>query len=74
MKFTFLLAVLAVFVAVEAAPAETNAQRLARGLPPLYPQNLKRGTPVAAAKRNEPSYAKRGNAAEAAKRGQPSGY
>jgi hypothetical protein len=46
MKFTFAIAALAALVAVHAAPAETNAQRMARGLPPLYPANLKRGTPV----------------------------
>jgi len=46
MKFTFVIAILAALLVVEAAPVETNAQRMARGLPPLYPQNLKRGTPV----------------------------
>ena len=46
MKFTFVIAILAALLVVEAAPFETNAQRMARGLPPLYPANLKRGTPV----------------------------
>ena len=47
MKFTTVIAVLAGAAAVSALPstAETNAQRLARGLPPLPP--ARRGTPVA---------------------------
>ena len=45
MKFTAVLAVLAGAAAVSASPGvETNAQRLARGLPPLPP--ARRGTPV----------------------------
>lgn len=48
MNFTFVVAFLAAALAVGAAPiGETNAQRLARGLPPLAPSNLKRGSPVA---------------------------
>ena len=45
MKFTTVLAVLASAVAVFAQPSETNAERFARGLPPLPP--ARRGTPVA---------------------------
>jgi hypothetical protein len=47
MKF-FVIAIFAAFAAVGAAPIpfETNAQRMARGLPPSFPPNLKRGTPV----------------------------
>ena len=46
MKFTTVFAVLAGAAAVSARPGvETNAQRLARGLPPLPP--VRRGTPVA---------------------------
>lgn len=38
MNFTSLLAFLAVALAVSATPiAETNGQRMARGLPPLAP-------------------------------------
>ena len=44
MQFTLVLAIFAAFAAVGAAPTETNAQRMARGLPPLAP--VKR-TPVA---------------------------
>ncbi|KIM77039.1 hypothetical protein PILCRDRAFT_825790 [Piloderma croceum F 1598] len=55
MKFTFVIAMLAALLVVEAVPVETNAQRMARGLPPLYPQNLKRGTPVDVARRGGPS-------------------
>jgi hypothetical protein len=46
MKFTFVIAIFAAIVAVGAIPVETNAERMARGLPPLSPVNLKRGTPV----------------------------
>ena len=46
MKFAFVVAIFAAFVAVGASPVETNAQRMARGLPPLYPQALKRGSPL----------------------------
>jgi len=46
MRFTIVFAILAALAVVEAVPVETNAQRMARGLPPLYPSNLKRGTPV----------------------------
>lgn len=47
MNFTFFVAVFAAVLAVGAAPtAETNAQRLARGLPPLAPVQ-KRGSPSA---------------------------
>jgi len=54
MKFATVTAVLAAAVAsVSAAAHETNAHRMARGLPPLPP--MRRGTPVAAAKRNQPS-------------------
>jgi hypothetical protein len=45
MKFTAVLAVLASAVAVYARSSETNAERFARGLPPLPP--ARRGTPVA---------------------------
>jgi hypothetical protein len=45
MKFTTVLAVLASAIAVYAQPSETNADRFARGLPPLPP--ARRGTPVA---------------------------
>ncbi|KAG2095058.1 hydrophobin [Suillus cothurnatus] len=50
MKFT---SVLALAVAATVVSAETNADRLARGLPPLAP--ARRGTPVARAKRTSPS-------------------
>ncbi|KAG2076385.1 hydrophobin-1 precursor [Suillus decipiens] len=50
MKFA---SVLALAVAVTVVSAETNAERLARGLPPLAP--ARRGTPVARAKRSSPS-------------------
>jgi len=54
MKFTTLVAVLAVAVAsVESRPSETNGERLARGLPPLPPS--RRATPVAGARRSGPS-------------------
>lgn len=44
MNFTFVLAVFAAVLAVGAAPTgDTNAQRLARGLPPLAPVQ-KRGS------------------------------
>jgi hypothetical protein len=46
MKFAVVLAIFAAFVAVGAAPVETNAQRMARGLPPLYPPSMKRASPV----------------------------
>jgi hypothetical protein len=46
MKFTTVIAILAGAAAVSARPGtETNAQRMARGLPPLPP--ARRGTPVA---------------------------
>jgi len=55
MNFTFFVAVFAAVLAVGAAPtAETNAQRLARGLPPLAPVQ-KRGSPSAVAKRSAAS-------------------
>jgi hypothetical protein len=47
MQFTLVFAIFAACVAVGASPVETNGQRMARGLPPLYPPNMKRGTPVA---------------------------
>ncbi|KAJ6480922.1 hypothetical protein C8R45DRAFT_1004083 [Mycena sanguinolenta] len=47
--FTILLAV----ATVGAARIDTNAYRMARGLPPNAP--VKRGTPVLAAKRGGPS-------------------
>ncbi|KAG2352352.1 hydrophobin [Suillus spraguei] len=50
MKFA---SVLALAVAATVVSAETNAERLARGLPPLAP--ARRGTPVARAKRSWPS-------------------
>ncbi|KAG2754306.1 hydrophobin-1 precursor [Suillus brevipes Sb2] len=50
MKFA---SVLAVAVAATVVSAETNAERMARGLPPLAP--ARRGTPVARAKRTSPS-------------------
>jgi len=55
MKFTTIIAVLAATAAsVESKPSsETNADRLARGLPPLPPS--RRATPVAAARRSSPS-------------------
>jgi len=48
MQFTLVLTIFAGFAAVGASLAETNAQRMARGLPPLPP--VKR-TPVAGAMR-----------------------
>ncbi|KDR76991.1 hypothetical protein GALMADRAFT_246172 [Galerina marginata CBS 339.88] len=54
MKFTTVVAVLAAAVAsVESRPSETNADRLARGLPPLPP--TRRATPIAGARRSSPS-------------------
>jgi len=54
MKFFTVFAILAaVIVAACASHAETNAVRLARGLPPLPPH--RRSTPVAAARRSAPS-------------------
>ncbi|KAG1873002.1 hydrophobin [Suillus subalutaceus] len=50
MKFA---SVLALAVAATVVSAETNADRMARGLPPLAP--ARRGTPVARAKRTAPS-------------------
>ncbi|KIM77042.1 hypothetical protein PILCRDRAFT_825797 [Piloderma croceum F 1598] len=70
MNFTFVLAILAALLVVGAAPVETNGDRMARGLPPLYPAKLRRGTLVDVAKRGEPS--KRATHADAAKRGEPS--
>ncbi|KAF9011752.1 fungal hydrophobin-domain-containing protein [Cyathus striatus] len=52
MKFTTVFAVLAATAATVAATPETNAQRLARGLPPNPP--ARRATPVGA-KRSTPS-------------------
>lgn len=46
MKFTSAIAFLAVIVAVTAAPSETNAKRMARGLPPRAPIIHDRATPV----------------------------
>ncbi|KAF5384258.1 hypothetical protein D9615_003437 [Tricholomella constricta] len=54
MKFTAVFAVAAAAAAsVGAVPAETNANRLARGLTPLPP--VRRATPVGAARRSSPS-------------------
>ncbi|KAF8152957.1 fungal hydrophobin-domain-containing protein [Crassisporium funariophilum] len=53
MKFTTVFAVLAAAAASVAATPTTNAERLARGLPLLPP--VRRGTPVAAARRSSPS-------------------
>ncbi|KAG1752250.1 hydrophobin [Suillus lakei] len=50
MKFA---SVLALAAAATVVSAETNADRLARGLPPMAP--ARRATPVAAAKRTSPS-------------------
>ncbi|KAG2347183.1 hydrophobin-1 precursor [Suillus weaverae] len=50
MKFA---SVLVLAVAATVVSAETNAERLARGLPPMAP--ARRGTPVARAKRTSPS-------------------
>jgi hypothetical protein len=51
MNFTFTLALFTAFMLAGAAPTpiERNAERLARGLPPLSPANLQRragGSPV----------------------------
>ncbi|KAF8909691.1 hydrophobin [Gymnopilus junonius] len=54
MKFTTVAVILAAVAgSVQAKPAETNAQRLARGLPPLPP--VRRATGVSAARRSSPS-------------------
>ncbi|KAG6861146.1 hypothetical protein C0995_003414 [Termitomyces sp. Mi166 len=54
MKFTTIFATLATLaISVSALPGETNAQRMARGLPPLPP--VRRATPVDVAKRATPS-------------------
>ncbi|KAG5716913.1 hypothetical protein E4T56_gene8521 [Termitomyces sp. T112] len=54
MKFNNIFATLAVAaVSVSAAPGETNAHRMARGLPPLPP--VRRATPVGFARRSTPS-------------------
>ncbi|KAG5644495.1 hypothetical protein DXG03_008322 [Asterophora parasitica] len=54
MKLTTIFAVVAAAAAtVSAMPAETNADRLARGLPPLPP--VRRATPIGAARRATPS-------------------
>ncbi|KAG6833259.1 hypothetical protein H0H87_009434 [Tephrocybe sp. NHM501043] len=55
MKFTSLFTVLAAAVATASAypGVETNADRLARGLPPLPP--VRRATPIGAARRAAPS-------------------
>ncbi|KAF9460400.1 fungal hydrophobin [Collybia nuda] len=54
MKFTTIFAVVAAAAAtVGAVPAETNAERLARGLSPNPP--VRRSTPVGSAKRGTPS-------------------
>jgi len=66
MKFT---SVLALAVAATVVSAETNADRLARGLPPLAP--ARRGTPVAR-KRTSLFSSKRSNSPEGAKRTAPS--
>ncbi|KAG2040793.1 hydrophobin-1 precursor [Suillus americanus] len=50
MKFA---SVLALVMAATVVSAETNADRMARGLPPLAP--ARRGTPVARAKHTAPS-------------------
>ncbi|TFK61446.1 fungal hydrophobin [Pluteus cervinus] len=54
MRVATLLAIAATAaVPVLGAPAETNADRLARGLPPLPP--VRRATPIDGAKRSAPS-------------------
>ncbi|PPQ96472.1 hypothetical protein CVT26_010466 [Gymnopilus dilepis] len=55
MKFTTVIAVLTAVAAssVQAKPSETNAHRLARGLPPNPP--VRRATGVSAARRSSPS-------------------
>ncbi|KAG2134778.1 hydrophobin [Suillus clintonianus] len=50
MKFA---SVLALAAAASVVSAETNGERMARGLPPMAP--ARRATPVAAAKRTSPS-------------------
>ncbi|PBK93681.1 uncharacterized protein ARMOST_17032 [Armillaria ostoyae] len=41
MKFTSILAFCAIaFTAVSASPIDTNARRMAAGLPPLKPRNM----------------------------------
>ncbi|KAH0831232.1 hydrophobin [Lanmaoa asiatica] len=52
MKFA---AALVFAAAATVVSAETNAQRLARGLPPNVPGRFKRVTPVSAARRGSPS-------------------
>jgi len=56
MKFSsaFTLVLASVATTVYAAPHETNADRLARGLPPMAPVR-RSGTPAYAAKRQSPS-------------------
>jgi len=53
MKFATVTILLAAAVASVSATHETNAHRMARGLPPLPP--MRRGTPAAAARRSQPS-------------------
>ncbi|TFK75523.1 fungal hydrophobin [Pluteus cervinus] len=55
MKFSafFAIALAAVASVAEASTVETNANRLARGLPPMPP--VRRGTPVEIARRHKPS-------------------
>ncbi|KZP17046.1 hypothetical protein FIBSPDRAFT_957159 [Athelia psychrophila] len=55
MKFASAIAFLAAIAAVSAAPTETNAKRMARGLPPLAPVIHDRATPVAHSVRGMPS-------------------
>ncbi|KAI0671379.1 fungal hydrophobin [Trametes maxima] len=58
MKSTIALAILALIVAtVQAISIGTNAERMARGLPPRAPAKLFNPTPVTAAKRHKPSHA-----------------
>ncbi|KAI0649484.1 fungal hydrophobin-domain-containing protein [Trametes meyenii] len=57
MRSTIVLAILALIVAtVQAVSIGTNAERMARGLPPRAPAKLFNPTPVTAAKRNKPSH------------------
>ncbi|KAI6149490.1 hypothetical protein BKA82DRAFT_21004 [Pisolithus tinctorius] len=57
MRLSLLGSLALVVVAATAAPIQTNAERLARGLPPLPPANVARGVDI----RGKPSpVAKRG--------------
>ncbi|GLB39644.1 putative hydrophobins [Lyophyllum shimeji] len=53
MKFSTAFAVVAAALSLGVVNAETNAERLSRGLPPLPP--VRRATPVGAARRGTPS-------------------